>query len=679
MRPFSRPCVLLSLASLLLITGCAMQSGTALPSGAASGAFAGKVFGGQQPVKGSTVSVWAAGTGGYGSAATLLATTPSDSSGNFQFAANAYSCPTSTTPIYVTAQGGDAGAGSNSNILLAAGLGSCGTARTEAVQVNEVTTVATAYAMSSFFGPGFGPGLTDTFGSPADQVSALATANGSTIPMLVNLAQGTVNPNTSTITLESAKLYTLADILATCVNSNGSGTACTTLFNDVGGYYGTQPADTLQAAVAIASEPYYKVGTLFQLVAGTAAPFPALATAPNDWTLGVSYYAPNLGLTVQGGAGYGTSTNIDIDANGNVWFPTNITGATGVASFSPATNTFSGPYLTGLVQPQYVSIDQGGYLFASDLSGTKIGYLNTNSPTTNGLLSIGYPTQAIATGFDNTLYFGINAGGPYLASIDPTRTYLNEVGEFDFPVTGLSPAYTGTPGTTYVLSSGSGVNTVCEVGYDQIETGTTYYGSFAQTASTCQSGGSAASSGAYDVISSASTANQICSANDGCFVPPVPVSLPQGIATDGLGYEWIANAGNGSVSIMNGSDNTGGGNDYTQVSPVAYLHGTGNGGTMTQPYGLAIDGAGNVWVSNVSCTTAPAGCTATGFTLSELIGAAGPTITPLSLQYAGAFAGSYPTVRKGTGAQRGFRMPQGGSRLPAQVVPQQKRTLTPQQ
>jgi hypothetical protein len=60
---------------------------------------------------------------------------------------------------------------------------------------------------------------------------------------------------------------------------------------------------------------------------------------------------------------------------------------------------------------------------------------------------------------------------------------------------------------------------------------------------------------------------------------------------------------------------------------------------MTQPYGLAIDGAGNVWAANASCIGA---CTPTSFTLSELIGAAAPTITPLSLQFGGDYTGTEP-------------------------------------
>ena len=64
---------------------------------------------------------------------------------------------------------------------------------------------------------------------------------------------------------------------------------------------------------------------------------------------------------------------------------------------------------------------------------------------------------------------------------------------------------------------------------------------------------------------------------------------------------------------------------------------------MTTPYGLAIDGSGNVWVANASCVTAGATqCTPGALVLSELIGAAAPTITPLSAQNAGISQGTEP-------------------------------------
>jgi hypothetical protein len=162
----------------------------------------------------------------------------------------------------------------------------------------------------------------------------------------------------------------------------------------------------------------------------------------------------------------------------------------------------------------------------------------------------------------------------------------------------------------------------------------------AHTGTTCATGGvatgplyTASSTTQQDEISVASTAGALCSVQlASCFVPDVPLNLPEGIAVDGFGQLWIANSGDGSISTLSGVYQSPTA-FYTETSSSEYKHDALNGGTMTTPYGLAIDGAGNVWVSNAN----PA-CTATATTgtctylLSELIGAAAPTITPLSLQ-----------------------------------------------
>ena len=86
----------LSLASLLsssvVLTGCALTS-TAVTAPTASAALRGHVFGGQQPVTGSLVTVWQAGATGYGQGASSLATTSTDQFGNFSFDSGAYKMP----------------------------------------------------------------------------------------------------------------------------------------------------------------------------------------------------------------------------------------------------------------------------------------------------------------------------------------------------------------------------------------------------------------------------------------------------------------------------------------------------------------------------------------------------------------------------------------------------------
>lgn len=48
------------------------------------------------------------------------------------------------------------------------------------------------------------------------------------------------------------------------------------------------------------------------------------------------------------------------------------------------------------------------------------------------------------------------------------------------------------------------------------------------------------------------------------------------------------------------------------------------------PYGIGVDVVGNVWVTNAGCNTT--NCTPGPFTLTEIIGAGYPTITPVSAQ-----------------------------------------------
>jgi hypothetical protein len=65
------------------------------------------VHGGQQPVSGATLQLYAVGTTGDGSAATPLLTqaVTSDANGNFDITGG-YTCPSASTLVYITATGG---------------------------------------------------------------------------------------------------------------------------------------------------------------------------------------------------------------------------------------------------------------------------------------------------------------------------------------------------------------------------------------------------------------------------------------------------------------------------------------------------------------------------------------------------------------------------------------------
>src|SRR5215469_12371303 len=128
MRAFAG--VLAGSLSLVLI-GCStgtVPTLTGTPKVAAAGLH-GLVHGGQQPVTGATITLWSAGTSGYGSTGTSLATTTTDSNGNFSITGS-YTCPGSDPYVYITSTGGNpglVGGTNNTAISLMAALTDCNT------------------------------------------------------------------------------------------------------------------------------------------------------------------------------------------------------------------------------------------------------------------------------------------------------------------------------------------------------------------------------------------------------------------------------------------------------------------------------------------------------------------------------------------------------------------------
>ncbi len=148
---------------------------TAAPSADPGLAITGKVFGGQQAIVGAHVYLFAANTSGYAGAG-LAATSsnasksllsaastgfsdsvgayvPTDGNGNFSITGD-YTC-TPNTQVYVYALGGNAGSGANSGAGLLAALGNCPSGgnfltQTPFITVNEVSTIAAAYAFAGF-------------------------------------------------------------------------------------------------------------------------------------------------------------------------------------------------------------------------------------------------------------------------------------------------------------------------------------------------------------------------------------------------------------------------------------------------------------------------------------------------------------------------------------------------
>ena len=151
----------------------------------------GIVMGGQQPVAGVTLQLYQAGTTGYGSAATPLGpSVQTTSAGNFNLPS--YTC-TAGSQVYLVGTGGQpiaatmsSPAVTNNNLALMVGLGTCGgTDLNNFINVNELTTVASVWALAPFM-----TGIAN-IGSSSTNAAGLANAFAA-INEVVNTANGTI-------------------------------------------------------------------------------------------------------------------------------------------------------------------------------------------------------------------------------------------------------------------------------------------------------------------------------------------------------------------------------------------------------------------------------------------------------------------------------------------------------
>ena len=426
------PAVLLAAAALsVTLTGCG--AGISATSGSLPLAtLGGRVHGGPNPIVGATVNLYetqtAASGATYGSAAKLLSTATTNSTGAFTFpnVATPYTCDSGQF-AYVTVNGGTTGGGVNPNYLLMAALGSCTNLSTAVAQsatqifVSEATTVAAAYALSNFTSVS---GTTVNVGAPSSNAAAsglctiistsstcvesgfaIAFANATGLASSVTYGGGAAPTGLFNSSMPSfpgsvipvAMLNVVADAVQSCVNSTGGaagdGTACGTLFTDTtptvlanAPYYTstTAPVDTLTAMIYLAKTPYLlaangptvATGTnpanpnttgLFSLVSGSSYFQPTLAAAPTDFSLGIFYP----GSSLAGASAATIPYTLTLDAAGTVY----VLSADGGA---PVVTTTAG--ITTVTTPS-TATQSGLSAISNGISGPALLY--TNAATTS--------------------------------------------------------------------------------------------------------------------------------------------------------------------------------------------------------------------------------------------------------------------------------------------------------
>ena len=299
---------LLTVTALILFTGCALNSAkyptTTLP-GPTPTALRGRVIGGQQPVTGSAIQLYAVSAAADGAFSTSLLSNAvaSDSGGNFTIT-GAYTCPSASSLVYITAIGGNPGLSpgtSNPALALLTALGPCGSLSASTfIVIDERTTVAAVSALAPFItsAAAIGSSPTDSAG-----LSAAFTLAASLVDLSTGATPGPSLPAGATV--PTSQLNTLANILSVCVNSAGGvagdATPCGNLFSAATPSSSSPPTNTLAALLNIARDPLRNAAALYALTVPTAPFQPQLASAPANWILTLSGNAPTplpLGCTL---------------------------------------------------------------------------------------------------------------------------------------------------------------------------------------------------------------------------------------------------------------------------------------------------------------------------------------------------------------------------------------------
>ena len=228
----------------------------------------------------------------------------SDSNGNFNLA-GLIVCPSTYDPqVYLVNSGGSVGGGNPNPYIysLAALPVTCSHLnQVQSVSVTEATTVAAAFALASF-ADSSDDGFSTTPASAQTLASAFAYANS-----LVNTATGNPILNTNSPTVET-DIDTVADVLATCINSSG-GSTCPPLmaYTTVNGQ--TAPVDTWKAALSMAVNAKNNTANLDSLVNAQAPYAPIYTTPPTTWQLPTSG-VPVINSISSQAAGVGSSVSI---------------------------------------------------------------------------------------------------------------------------------------------------------------------------------------------------------------------------------------------------------------------------------------------------------------------------------------------------------------------------------
>jgi streptogramin lyase len=614
-----------SLAATALLSGCASVQQPAIstatgttsstpptPAVTPGSPITGDVHGGQQPVTGARIYLFAGNPAGYGAPSVSLLNTAqpavhtdalgsyvlTDGNGNFSISGD-YSC-TAGQQVYLLALGGNPGlpAGEeNPALALMTAFGGCPEGHTNFattvpfVFINEVTTVAAAYGLSGYMADTTHLAYAPTPGASEGIANSFITVNN-----LMDPATGVARieniPGNGTV--PQAEINSLANLLVNCVNSDGT-KDCADLFASAPSRDGVIPTDTVTAIINIAHNPGANVPALFAASLLTTPFQPALTTAPNDWSMAITYNADGM---------VGPYFPA-VDSRGNVWVPNYVNNT--LTELDPSGNILSGSkgYTGGgLNLPYAVAID------AQD-NAWVVNFGPANASTVSKFSSSGVSVLSSPVACDTACFFPVvDAAQNLWISGSQRMTVLRADGSV------LKKFATNS------FDSGVAVNSA-GIGWSIGQPHLLYkFGLSATLSSTSENTTAAAGSDLTSVaIDSAdnvwygSSQNSLLGVSDrnGTLISPANGYMggglkgPAQIAIDGSNRVWVANRDGNSLSAFT--------NSGAALSPTNGYQTPG----LSNPRGIAIDASGNIWLTNFTANS-----------ITEFIGIATPVATPMS-------------------------------------------------
>ena len=598
----------------------------------AEGSLSGSVHGGQPPISGSHVYLFEVGTTSYGSAASNIVNTTgsagkdaygnyvlTNTSGSFSLPGTQYTCTKAANQTYLLASGGNpglTGTVNNTAITLILALGKCGNITSlPNVIVNEISTAAGVTALQQFM---TGPGA---IGAPSTNKAGLVIASGLANDLIRVSSSIAANINQAgTGSVPQAKLNTLGNILAPCINSAGpTSSDCTNLFTAVTPAGGTAPTDVASAMLLIAQNPNNNVGTLYTLPNGTPNFQPSLATAPNDWSIGITYTNSNMT----------SPQNVAIDAAGDAWIanaPSNpqvnngqTPGTDSIVEFTNSGATSN--YTSNITTPLGLAFDGNNNLWVTNAGGASVTEM-TNGAFDGNFTGAGFFVPVgVAIDASNNVWVTdearnnieeLNSSGTFVRTVTPASPFRQPVG------------VAIENGTVFVVSAGS--NAIAAITASSGAITATYTGNGLSTPEGLSIDNAHNLFSVNDSSSLVSEINDQTGNSTGASPYAVSVSNASTVAIDGFSTGWIANCE--SCSQPQVADN------LLHISVAGANIGSKAGIQDTNtvnPTVAAIDGSGNVWTTNVGTAS-----------VTEFLGVAGPVVTPLAVASSTAKLGTRP-------------------------------------